>query len=43
MTAVAATCRKIPAKAYQTGSSTGGALYDCQGKASALSVYGSRS
>jgi hypothetical protein len=40
MTAVAATCKKIPASAYASGrGSTGGALYDCNGFANALDAY----
>jgi hypothetical protein len=45
MTAVAATCTRVPSSAYSTGSSstTGssrGTLYDCRGHAGALAAYG---
>jgi hypothetical protein len=42
MAAVAATCKKVPASAYSSGTtstSSGGSLYDCLGKADALAAY----
>ena len=41
MSAVAATCTKVPSSAYG-GSSTGAQLYDCSGHAATLTSYGSR-
>jgi 4-amino-4-deoxy-L-arabinose transferase-like glycosyltransferase len=41
MSAVAATCTKVPSSAYMTGTASttsGGTLYDCQGKAPALAA-----
>jgi hypothetical protein len=39
MSAIAATCTKVPSSAY-AGSSTGAQLYDCSGHSAVLSAYG---
>jgi hypothetical protein len=42
MTAVAATCKRVPSSAYTTkatSTGTAGSLYDCQGRAAALLAY----